>query len=119
MITVNKAQLHSFLYYNAESYEDYKANAICDDSSDTIYLLTEVDWQYLKGCKFHDIVADQHMGENHPGGDDIVGIADDILKGIQDGFQICTWYGSGAEAMVVGYRASDLTITEPPKNKNN
>lgn len=58
------------------------------------------------------IVADQHMSENHPGGDTIVGVVDDVLATIKDGYQIITWYGPDAETLVAGYKPDYLTVKD-------
>lgn len=111
MITIDKTQLFTFLECEADSYDDYKAMLADYERPLT---LTDEQWQYLKGCTFKTIVHGTEMSEDHLGGDDMVGVADDVLIALKEGFQICTWYGSDAEAMVVGYRADCLTITEPP-----
>ncbi len=112
MITVDKAQLHSFFYLESESYAEYAEPYTEDDETPP---LTEADWQYLKGCVFKSITADKDMSENHPGGDDIVGAVDEVLEAIKEGYQICTWYGPWAEALILGYSNKDIVVIDPPE----
>jgi len=50
------------------------------------------------------IMVDQYASENHPGGDDLVSLADEVLTATRDGLQVITWYGPQAEVCVVAFK---------------
>jgi len=50
------------------------------------------------------------MTQNHIGGDDVVGIVDQVLAAQKEGYSIVTWYGPAAEVLVLGVREGDLNL---------
>lgn len=112
MLTINKAQLHQFLE-NGEDCEKYEAfrEEVADMNGEKV-LLDETTFAGLKNCEFRKIVAGSHLSENHLGGDDLVAVADDVLRAIEDHYQIVTWYGQETQALIAGYRKDQLTIQD-------
>ena len=47
----------------------------------------------LKGCDIKPIVADFAMSEHHLGGDEVIGIVDNVLAVVGEGYTVVTWYG--------------------------
>jgi len=66
----------------------------------------------LQATDLKEIIADEDMSTQNLGGDDMVSLANDILAAIAEGYTILTWYGDNAEALVVGYRPDQLTVTD-------
>src|SRR5207244_10585653 len=80
MLTVTKAQLHQFLENgeDCEKYEDFREQ-VADVNGEEV-LLDEATLAGLKNCDFRKIIAGSHLSENHLGGDDLVAVADDVLR---------------------------------------
>lgn len=109
---VMRKQLWTYLNNQEDSYEQFRDCCDSETNGVTKKVFTELkllaDDEVRKPLR--PILADQHMSENHPGGDDIVGTVDDVLTAIQDGYRIVTWYGPEAEALVAGYKPDYLTV---------
>lgn len=86
-------------------YLDYN-----DLDEDGTPLLSEAEYNELQALDLLEIVADQYMSENHPGSEDIVGVAMEVTRAYRDGYAVHCWCGPNAEALVIGYRPNELTI---------
>lgn len=113
MLTVSHAQLNAFL--DAKSccgdadYADYLAET---DMNGENGLLSRDDWNALLTMDLKEVLRAQEMSADHIGGDDVIGVVDDTLAAVKEGYEITTWYGPKTEAMVIGYRKHQLTILE-------
>lgn len=99
MLKVTKAQLHNYLVNGGEDY-----NASNDNPLPALLV------GQLKDCDISDIVSGQEMSEDRLGGDDLVCVADKVVDDLLEGYQIVTWYGENAEALVAGYREDEIEI---------
>lgn len=73
-------------------------------------VMSQETFNAIKAADLEEIVVDQDMAESCIGGDDVVGIVDDVIGAIKDGYTVVTWYGDSAEAMVIGYKLEQLRI---------
>lgn len=73
-------------------------------------VMSQETFNAIKAADLEEIVVDQDMAESCIGGDDVVGIVDDVIGAIKDGYTVVTWYGDSAEAMVIGYKPEQLRI---------
>jgi hypothetical protein len=112
MLTVSKAQVHQFLENGeeCEKYEDFREQ-VTDLNGEEV-LIDEAAFAGLKNCDFRKIVAGSHLSENHLGGDDLIAVADDVLRAVEDHYQIVTWYGQETQALIAGYRKDQLIIQD-------
>jgi hypothetical protein len=112
MFTVTKAQLHQFLE-NGEDYEKYAdfREQVADVNGEKV-LIDEAAFAGLKDCDFRKIVVGSHLSENHLGGDDLVTVADDVLRAVEEHYQVVTWYGPNTQALIAGYHKDQLTIKD-------
>ena len=104
MLKITKRQLWEILCIG-ESVVGEDESDIGQDLADEVDKLVQLG-------RIQEIVTDQFMSENHIGGDDIVGTVDQVLNAIAQGYEIITWYGSDAEALVVGVRPNVLEFTD-------
>lgn len=72
----------------------------------------QTTYDALQKCDLKNICAAWEMSENHLGGDDMVSLAAETAAAMREGYEIFTWYGPESEALVVGYRPSQLTVVE-------
>jgi hypothetical protein len=112
MLIVTRAQLHQFLENgeDCDKYADFREQ-VADVNGEKV-LLDEATFAGLKTCDFRKIVAGSHLSENHLGGDDLVAVADDVLRAIEDHYQLVTWYGPDTQALIAGYRKDQLIIKD-------
>ena len=109
VLTVTKDQLWSYLAAYADGdYESYRDSQLEDA------FLDRATFDALTACDLKTVTAGQGMSENHPGGDDIVSVAEGVVAAIAEGYTIVTWYGPDAEALVAGYKPDQLTVINPP-----
>jgi len=108
---ITPPQLWAFLSHQCDNYDDYEQEAI-DDAKET--LLTPEQFAYLKQQDLKPIMADQYVSECHPGGDDLVGVVDEVLAAQRDGYQIVAWYGPNAEVLIAGYRGAQIGWEDDP-----
>jgi hypothetical protein len=112
---VTRQQLWTYLSNREDTYEQFLD--CCDDGQTNG--VTEEVFHDLKSLLDDEgrkpilpIIADFCMSEHGLGGDDLVSLADDVLSAIKDGYQVATWYGDKAEALVVGYKPDYLTVED-------
>ena len=109
---VTPMQLWTYLDGQEETYADFldrrggRANGVTAEVFEELKRLNED----TTNQPIRLVIADQHMSENHPGGDDMVAAVDDVLAAIKDGYRIVTWYGPETEVLIAGYRPEHLTI---------
>lgn len=119
MLTITRYQLWAFLQMGAVGYtyveycDHYAADyGPAEGGPPSEPELPPEAFEALKAADLRDIVSDQCMTDNRIGGDQIVDIADQVCTAIEQGYAISTWYGEDSEALIVGYRADQLTVTD-------
>jgi hypothetical protein len=60
------------------------------------------------------ILIDQHVSENHLGGDVVVGVVDEVLAAQREDYQNVTWYGPNAEVLIAGYCGAHIGWQDDP-----
>ncbi len=109
MTTVTKRQLWIFLTMGrTETFAEFRDEEGDEDESE----LGEDEWNALNKADIKEIIADQDMSENSPGGDDMVSLAEDVLTAVKEGYTVVTWYGDSTEALVAGVRPDQITVTD-------
>lgn len=106
MLTVTTRQLWYYLNNGGKEFELPDDPDDCEDCpfyQETLHALHK--------CDLKNILAGQYMSEERLGGDDLCGMADDVVAAIKEGYEIISWYGDDAEALVAGYKPAELTIT--------
>lgn len=114
MLTVTPEQVYAFLDKGGTEtevdFESFCAEFDPDDEENSP--LDEKTFDALKSVELRRILHGSEMSENHLGGDDLVALASETVTAVKEGYEVCTWYGPKSEALVVGYRPSELKIAE-------
>jgi hypothetical protein len=113
MLTVTKAQLFQFLE-SGEEFDNFTEFREQVEDYDNAVALDEATFTALKACDLKKVLIGQEMSTNHLGGDDLVSMADDVVAAVAAGYAITTWYGPSSEAMVAGYRSTELNPVDSP-----
>jgi hypothetical protein len=109
MPPITPAQLWSFLHHPSDDYASYQADS--EGEAPETFLSIE-QFAYLKTQDLRPILVDQYASESHPGGDDMVALAEGVLTAQRHGYRVAAWYGANAEVLIVGIR-SDAQIGWP------
>ena len=109
MITVSHAQLFQFLQNGGQEDNWPNFQEVVTDDPEGL-LLDEATFTALKECDLKSILSGSEMSTDHLGGDDLVGLADDVVQAIEFGYTIATWYGPNSEALVCGYRVDEIKL---------
>ena len=113
MHTVTNQQDWEFLVNGGEAYEAF--DAYLNDFG-PVYE-TQLDERTFSALKdvvqrkcLQPIMADQYASENRHGGDDLVALADNVVKAMTSGLAVVTWYGDDAECLIAAYDRRVLNV---------
>ncbi len=108
MLTITPSELFAFSVADQfETHEDYVAE-LTSNEEETV--LDKATFDGLKACDVKIALASQEMSCEHMGGDDVIGYVDDAMNLVKEGYKVVTWYGPKTEALVAGYRESELFV---------
>ena len=109
--TISKRAIWEYLNLGGKEHDTYAA--FIDANPDGDYCLTAEQFTLLKSVALRELIADQYMSENRPGGDDIIEYVRLAQGAIEDGYKLCTWYGPQTQTLIVGYNPVELDPLEP------
>ncbi len=103
---IAKKDLFEFLEVQEQeltTFESYKRHAYHPT-------LTEEKWDHLYANreKINAICIGQEMSTGDLGGDDIVKLAEDVIKATTDGWEVIAWYGPAAQVLVAGVKELEI-----------
>ncbi len=89
------------------TYDEFVAD---EDEDDKTIDMSRETFDAIKAADLKEIIADQWISENRWGGEEVTSLATDVNCAVGGGYLIATWYGGGAEVLVVGYRMDQLEV---------
>lgn len=109
--SVSKRAIWEYLNGGGKEHDTYAEFVEANEPANTDHLTEEV-FALLKTVSLRELVADQYMGENSPGGDDIIEYVRMAQGAIEDGYKLATWYGPQMQTLIVGYNPAELDPVE-------
>ena len=110
---VSKRAIWEYLNGGGKEHDTYAEFQEANELNDDPVALTEDLFKLFKTVSFRELVADQYMSENRPGGDDIIEFVRMAQGAIEDGYKLATWYGPQTQTLIVGYNPVELDPIEP------
>lgn len=106
-LTITAKAIHAFLEHDGKnlSFKDWLECNECVKPP-----CSKAAFEAMKKLDLCEIISGTEMSENHLGGDDLVDVAHQTVQAIKSGYEVVTWYGDESEALVLGYRESEVTI---------
>lgn len=107
-VKVTDRQLWEFLMFGCADmdYTEYRESV----SDVSVGGLDATTFTALKKADINEIMVADMTEITDTNGDEVIIACQDVVKAIQDGYRVVTWYGGSNEALVVGVRDNEIIV---------